>query len=83
LQLRQYRYSSYSSFLIVLFFPQLLVEEIKYCVTKVSLIFSRGSLRDKKRLQKRFLSLKKPPALPTAKRSVFFEARKSCDFLAS
>ena len=24
-----------------------------------------------------------PPVLPQAKRSVFFEARKSCDFLAS
>ncbi|MFT6743029.1 MAG: hypothetical protein ACJAVF_004552 [Paraglaciecola sp.] len=29
------------------------------------------------------LSLKTPLALPQAARIVFFEARKSCDFLAS
>ena len=34
-------------------------------------------------LQKSFLSLNLPPALPAAKRTVLFEVRKSYDFLAS
>jgi len=34
-------------------------------------------------LQKSFSSLNLPPALPAAKRTVLFEARKSYDFLAS
>ena len=34
-------------------------------------------------LQKSFFILKTPPELPQATRTIFFEARKSYDFLAS
>jgi hypothetical protein len=34
-------------------------------------------------LRKLFFILKNTPALPQAMRTMFFEAQKSCDFLAS
>ncbi|MFT6358980.1 MAG: hypothetical protein ACJAYJ_003208 [Saprospiraceae bacterium] len=38
---------------------------------------------DKNRFAKNVFVLQEPSALPVATRTVFFEARKSCNFIAS
>mgnify|MGYP006924541475 CR=1 FL=1 len=53
---------------------------VYYSVTNVYYNIFKGSLRDKKRLQKRFLSLKTPHALPQATRAIFYRRSKIFNF---
>ena len=54
-----------------------------YSVTRVSLNFLKGSLRDKKRLQKRFLSLKNPTRVACGNAHYFLLEVKNLQFSPS